>query len=64
MGFLAGFRAANPGCEITLVKGVPARLSDLLLQGELDLSVMAQAESFNDRLEVQPLASSTLSEHR
>ena len=55
MAFLAGFRTANPGCEITLVEGVPARLSDLLLQGELDVAVMAQPESFNERLEVQPL---------
>jgi DNA-binding transcriptional LysR family regulator len=42
MGFLAHFHGANPGCEITLVEGVPARLSELLLQGELDLAVMAQ----------------------
>jgi DNA-binding transcriptional LysR family regulator len=55
MSFLAGFRAATPGCEITLVEGVPARLSDLLLQGELDLAVMAQPESFSERLKVLPL---------
>jgi DNA-binding transcriptional LysR family regulator len=55
MSFLAGFRAATPGCEITLVEGVPARLSDLLLQAELDLAVMAQPESFSERLEVLPL---------
>jgi len=42
MGFLASFHTANPGCEITLVEGVPARLSEMLLQGELDLAVMAQ----------------------
>jgi DNA-binding transcriptional LysR family regulator len=52
MAFLAGFRAANPGCEITLVEGVPARLSELLLGGELDLAVMAQPDAFSDRLEV------------
>ena len=55
MGFLAEFRTANPGCEITLVEGVPARLSDLLLQGGLDVAVLAQPERFNERLEVQPL---------
>lgn len=55
MSFLAGFGVANPGCEITLIEGVPARLSDLLLQGELDLAVMAQPESFSKRLEVLPL---------
>ena len=55
MGFLASFHAANPGCEITLVEGVPARLSEMLLEGELDLAVMAQPEPFNDRLDVLPL---------
>src|SRR6516225_6189820 len=54
MSFLAGFRAATPGCEITLVEGVPERLSDLLLQAELALAVMAQPESFSARLEVLP----------
>ena len=52
MSFLAGFRIANPGCKITLLEGIPARLSELLLQGELDLAVMAQPESFSERLEV------------
>jgi len=55
MRFLAGFHATNPGCEITLVEGVPAKLSNLLLQGELDLAVMAQPEPFNERLDVLPL---------
>jgi LysR family transcriptional regulator, hydrogen peroxide-inducible genes activator len=55
MGFLAHFRSSNPGCEITLVEGVPARLSELLPQGELDLAVMAQPEPFNERLEVLQL---------
>jgi LysR family hydrogen peroxide-inducible transcriptional activator len=55
MGFLARFRSANPGCEITLVEGVPARLSELLLQGDLDLAVMAQPQPFHERLEVLPL---------
>src|SRR5690242_977407 len=41
MSFIASFHAANPGCEITLVEGVPVRLSEMLLQGELDLAVMA-----------------------
>jgi len=55
MGFLAHFRSANPGCEITLVEGVPTRLSELLLRGELDLAVMAQPDPFNERLEIFPL---------
>jgi DNA-binding transcriptional LysR family regulator len=62
MSFLASLwlaavarNSANPGCEFTLVEGVPARLSDLLLRGELDLAVMAQPEPFNERLDVLPL---------
>jgi len=34
---------------------VPAALSEMLLQGELDLAVMAQPEPFNERLEVLPV---------
>ena len=49
MSFLAVFHATNPGCEITLVEGVPAGLSELLLRGELDFAVMAQPEPFNER---------------
>lgn len=55
MGFLAAFRHRNPGCELTLVEGIPGRLSELLLQGELDLAIMAQPDAFNERLNVLPL---------
>jgi LysR family transcriptional regulator, hydrogen peroxide-inducible genes activator len=55
MGFLAAFRMANPGCELTLVEGVPGGLAQMLLAGELDLAVMAQPEAFNERLDVLPL---------
>ncbi len=55
MGFLAAFRGANPGCDITLVEGVPTGLSEMLLQGELDVAVMAQPEPFSERLEILPL---------
>lgn len=55
MGFLAGFRTANPGCELTLVEGVPSGLSRMLMAGELDLAVMAQPEPFGERLDVLPL---------
>lgn len=55
MGFLARFGGANPGCDLTLVEGVPAGLSQMLLQGELDLVVMAQPDAFNERLDILPL---------
>jgi len=54
MSFIASFHAANPGCEITLVEGVPVRLSEMLLQGELDLAVTAPPEPFNEPLEGSP----------
>src|SRR5216684_3200995 len=31
MGFLAGFGGSNPGCDLTLIEGVPAGLSRMLL---------------------------------
>jgi DNA-binding transcriptional LysR family regulator len=55
MSFLAEFRATHPGCDVTLVEGVPGRLAELLLDGELDLAVMAQPQPFTDRLEVRSL---------
>lgn len=55
MSFLAEFRQAHPGCEITVVEGVPARLADLLMEGRLDIAVMAQPHAFSDRLDVLPL---------
>jgi LysR family transcriptional regulator, hydrogen peroxide-inducible genes activator len=55
MGFLADFNHANPGCDLTLIEGVPSRMSEMLMQGELDLAVMAQPDEFNERLDVLPL---------
>src|SRR6516162_7469312 len=55
MSFLADFRKTHPGCDMTLLEGVPARFAELLHVGELDLAVMARPEAFNSRLEVRPL---------
>ena len=55
MGFLARFRADNPGVELTLVEGVPERLSALLLAGDLDVAIMAQPEAFDERLDLRVL---------
>jgi LysR family transcriptional regulator, hydrogen peroxide-inducible genes activator len=55
MGFLAAFRHGNPGCDITLIEGPPSRLSEMLLQGDLDLAIMAQPDTFNERFDVLPL---------
>ena len=55
VGFLDRFRTAHPGVDITLVEGVPARLAERLLAGELDVAVMAQPEGFAAPLQAQPL---------
>ena len=55
MSFLADFRKAHPGCEMTIVEGVPARLADLLIEGRLDVAIMAQPDAFSDRLDVLPI---------
>ncbi|KQP73187.1 hypothetical protein ASF41_18735 [Methylobacterium sp. Leaf111] len=50
VGFLNHFRVAHPGIELTLIEGVPARLSEMLLAGELDVAIMAQPDGFSDPL--------------
>jgi LysR family hydrogen peroxide-inducible transcriptional activator len=55
VGFLNAFREKHPGIEITVVEGVPARLSELLLKGSLDVALMAQPEAFDERLKVVPV---------
>jgi DNA-binding transcriptional LysR family regulator len=58
MSFLAEFRASHPGCGVTLTEGVPGHLAELLLDGKLDLAVMAQPEPFTDRIEIRSLSAS------
>jgi LysR family hydrogen peroxide-inducible transcriptional activator len=55
MSFLAEFRKSQPGCELTIVEGVPERLADLLIEGRLDVAIMAQPDAFSDRLDVLPI---------
>ncbi|MBX6745776.1 MAG: LysR family transcriptional regulator [Acetobacteraceae bacterium] len=55
VGFLNRFRADHPGIELTLTENVPGRLSEALLQGELDVAVMAKADGFDERLRAEPL---------
>jgi LysR family transcriptional regulator, hydrogen peroxide-inducible genes activator len=40
---------------VTLIEGVPGHLAQLLLDGKLDLAVMAQPQAFSDRLDIRPL---------
>jgi LysR family hydrogen peroxide-inducible transcriptional activator len=55
VGFLNRFRADHPGIELMLNESVPARLTEALLQGELDMAVMAQPDGFDERLKAEPL---------
>jgi DNA-binding transcriptional LysR family regulator len=55
MGFLADFRAAHPGCELRLVEATPGRLSELIMEGQLDVAVTAQPEPYSERIDVHPL---------
>jgi DNA-binding transcriptional LysR family regulator len=54
-GFSCPFPQRQSRVRDHLVEGVPARLSELLLQGELDLTVTAQPEPFHQRLDLLPL---------
>ena len=55
IGFLNDFRERHPGIEVTVVETVPARLSALLLDGSLDISLMAQPEEFDQCLHAEPI---------
>lgn len=55
VGFLNRFRADHPGIEMTLTEAVPSRLSEALIEGALDVAVMAQPGGVDDRLRADPL---------
>ncbi len=55
IGFLNDFRERHPGIEVTVVETVPAQLETLLLDGSLDISLMAQPDPFDPRLQVEPI---------
>lgn len=55
VGFLARFRADNPGVEVTLTESTPDRLADLLARGEIDAALMARPEGFAPPLRALPL---------
>jgi DNA-binding transcriptional LysR family regulator len=45
----------HKGIQLQLVEGIPARLSELLEQGELDVAIMSSADNFPERFDVTPL---------
>lgn len=57
VGFLNTFRRAHSGISVTVIEGVPHRLTELLLQGELDVALIAQPQPFDERLQPEPIYS-------
>jgi len=55
VGFLNTFRETHPGIEVTVIENVPARLSEFLLNGSLDVALMAQPGAFDERLKAVPI---------
>ncbi len=55
VGFLNDFREQHPGIEVSVIENVPGRLSELLLDGTLDIALMAQPSPFDARLNVAPI---------
>jgi LysR family transcriptional regulator, hydrogen peroxide-inducible genes activator len=55
IALLNSFRTQHPGIELTVVETMPARLSQLLLEGALDIALMAQPEAFDERLHAEPI---------
>ena len=49
VGFLNDFREQHPGIEVSVIENVPGRLSQLLLDGTLDIALMAQPNPFDAR---------------
>ena len=55
VGFLSRFWTDHPGIELTLTEDTPARLTELLQEGKIDVAIMAQPEPFPERFDVHPL---------
>src|SRR6185437_14980943 len=55
VNFLAGFRTAHPGIDITLIEAGPEQLSDMLEKGELNVTLMARPDGCGASLQAHPL---------
>lgn len=54
-GLLADFNMRHAGIQLQLIEGVPARLSELLETGALDVAIMSTSDGFPERFNVTPL---------
>jgi LysR family transcriptional regulator, hydrogen peroxide-inducible genes activator len=50
VSFLGRFRSDNPGVEVTVLEGVPERLCNFLIEGRLDVALMARPDGFQPPL--------------
>ena len=55
MGFLNHFHREHPGIELSVIEGTTAQLTDSLVNGMLDVAVMAQPKPFDDRFTARAL---------
>ncbi|MCC7276650.1 MAG: LysR family transcriptional regulator [Alphaproteobacteria bacterium] len=55
IGFLARFRAANPGIEVSLREDGVERLLESLIEGTRDIVILASPEPLGERVRVEPL---------
>lgn len=55
VGFLNAFREAHASISVTVTEGVPRHLIELLLDGKLDVALMAQPQPFDSRLVAEPI---------
>ncbi len=53
VGFLNAFHKNYPGIAVTVIEGVPGRLTELLVEGNLDVALMAQPQPFDRRLNAE-----------
>lgn len=57
VGFLADFRRRHPGIDVSVREGLPQELLDDLVEGKIDLALMARPEPFGERFAARPIYS-------
>lgn len=55
IGFLNAFHDLHPGIEVTVIEGAANRLAELLLDGKLDVALVARPEPFERKLKTEPV---------
>lgn len=54
-GLLGDFNMRHMGIRLQIVEGVPAKLSEMLESGEIDVAIMSSTEKFPERFDVTAL---------